>query len=168
MVVLDQKPIALEPPRIALEPEPAIATMISKAWVCLRTSTFVHRSADRTNVPADVMASRRYIVVVWRAQLACQSARKEQCRQRKQSIEFALSSSTSSMFNEKMALAPAASLSNLVTVGRKFDHIYHWVSRKPGRDFAAAHRKRGAGGGDIHLRRLGTYWMRIEDIIVTY
>src|ERR1700730_17116567 len=46
-----------------------IPTAISKAWACLRTNTFVHRSDDRTtNARADSMVSRRCIVV-WPAHL---------------------------------------------------------------------------------------------------
>jgi hypothetical protein len=50
----------------------AIPTTTSKAWACPRTSTFVHRSDDRTTTAhADLMAPRRCIVV-WPVHLVSQ------------------------------------------------------------------------------------------------
>ena len=61
----------------------AIPTTISKAWACLRTNTFVHRSDDRTtNARAYLMAPRRCIVV-WPAHLASQLTRAQQSRRPK-------------------------------------------------------------------------------------
>ena len=64
--LLGWKPAARMPPW-------AIPATLSKAWACLRTNTFVHRSDDKTtNVRADLMVSRRCIVV-WPAHLVSQS-----------------------------------------------------------------------------------------------
>src|SRR5882672_2744557 len=50
----------------------AIPTTTSKAWACLRTSTFAHRSDDRTTTAhANLMAPRRCIVV-WPVHLVSQ------------------------------------------------------------------------------------------------
>jgi hypothetical protein len=56
----------------------AIPTKISKAWACPRTSTFVHRSDDRTTTArADLMAPR-LCIVVWPPHLASQRIRAKQ------------------------------------------------------------------------------------------
>jgi hypothetical protein len=61
----------------------AIPATISKAWACPGTSTFVHRSDDRTTTArAGLMAPRRCIVV-WPAHLASQRIRVSQSRRPK-------------------------------------------------------------------------------------
>src|ERR1700730_16803631 len=65
----------------------AIPTTISKAWACLRTNTFVHRSDDRTtNARADLTAPRRCIVV-WPAHLVSQLTRAQQSKRPKRLME---------------------------------------------------------------------------------
>ena len=56
----------------------AIPTTTSKAWACPRTSTFVHRSDDRTTTArADLMAPR-LCIVVWPPHSASQRIRAKQ------------------------------------------------------------------------------------------
>src|ERR1700688_1161114 len=64
-----------------------IPTTISKAWACLRTNTFVHRSDDRTtNAHADLTAPRRCIVV-WPPHLVSQLTRAQQSRRPRRLME---------------------------------------------------------------------------------
>jgi hypothetical protein len=65
----------------------AIPTTISKAWACLRTNTFVHRSNGRTtNARVDLMAPRRRIVA-WPAHLVFQLTRAQQSKRPKRWME---------------------------------------------------------------------------------
>jgi hypothetical protein len=66
----------------------AILAKFSKAWACLRTNTFVHRSDDATSALANLMASRRCIAV-WPARLESQLIRASQSKRPKRLMEVA-------------------------------------------------------------------------------
>jgi hypothetical protein len=84
----------------------AIPTTISKAWACLRTSTFVHRSDDRTtNARAHLMAPR-HCIVVWPAHLTSQLIRAWQSKRPKRLM------AASSFAHRGTALLPQAAYSD--------------------------------------------------------
>ena len=119
---------------VVLKPAQATPTMISKAWACLRTSIFFRQSGAKTNVRADLTASRHCIFAP-PAQLASRSKRAWQCIRRRRLTEASASFRTSCSevaceAQPKTRRLRLASPSNLVTMGRKLDRIHNYDCKK--------------------------------------